>query len=108
MPGYHGVAVQAGIGRALDFPARAGAIANEIQAKKPDLIGLQEVTNWTTEGFNPPPSYDFLAILEGALAARGLDYEVAAVAHNAKIGRRRWLARQAPAPSSKQGNSAAP
>ncbi len=70
-----------------NFPARAGAIANEIQAKKPDLIGLQEVTKWTTEGtVNPPPGYDFLAILEGALAARGLHYEVAAIAHNAKIG----------------------
>lgn len=68
------------------FPARAEAIADEIQAKKPDLIGLQEVTKWTTEGLNPPPGYDFLEILENDLAARGLHYAVAAVAHNAKIG----------------------
>jgi endonuclease/exonuclease/phosphatase family metal-dependent hydrolase len=69
-----------------NFPARAEAIADEIEAKEPDLIGLQEVTKWTTEGLSPPPGYDFLEILEGALAARGLDYEVAAISHNAKIG----------------------
>ena len=69
-----------------DFPARAEAIADEIQATEPDLIGLQEVTKWTTGGLNPPPGYDFLAILQGDLEARGLDYSVAAVAHNANIG----------------------
>jgi endonuclease/exonuclease/phosphatase family metal-dependent hydrolase len=69
-----------------NFPARAEAIANEIQAKKPDLIGLQEVTKWTTEGPSSPPGYDFLAILESDLEARGLHYEVAAVSHNANIG----------------------
>ena len=69
-----------------NFPARAEAIADQIQATEPDLIGLQEVTKWTTEGLNPPPGYDFLAILESALEARGLDYEVASVAHNANIG----------------------
>jgi endonuclease/exonuclease/phosphatase family metal-dependent hydrolase len=69
-----------------DFPARAEAIADEIQASEPDLIGLQEVTKWTTGGLNPPSGYDFLAILESDLAARGLDYSVAAVAHNANIG----------------------
>ncbi len=69
-----------------NFPQRAGAIADEIQAEKPDLVGLQEVTKWTTEGLNPPPGYDFLAILEGELEARGLHYSAAAVAHNAKIG----------------------
>jgi endonuclease/exonuclease/phosphatase family metal-dependent hydrolase len=69
-----------------NFPARAEAIADEIQEKEPDLIGLQEATKWTTEGLNPPPGYDFLEILQGDLKARGLHYEVAAVAHNAKIG----------------------
>jgi len=69
-----------------NFPARAEAIADEIQATEPDLIGLQEVTKWTTGGLNPPPGYDFLAILESDLAARGLDYSAAAVAHNANIG----------------------
>jgi endonuclease/exonuclease/phosphatase family metal-dependent hydrolase len=69
-----------------DFPARAEAIADEIQAEQPDLVGLQEVTKWTTGGLNPPPGYDFLAILQGDLEARGLDYSVAAVADNADIG----------------------
>ncbi len=69
-----------------NFPQRAEAIANEIQEKGPDLIGLQEVTKWTTGGLNPPPGYDFLAILQGDLAARGLHYSVGSVAHNANIG----------------------
>jgi endonuclease/exonuclease/phosphatase family metal-dependent hydrolase len=69
-----------------NFPARAEAIADEIQAEEPDLIGLQEVTKWTTGGVNPPPGYDFLAILQSDLANRGLDYSVGAVANNANIG----------------------
>jgi len=69
-----------------NFPQRAEAIADEIQEEEPDLIGLQEVSKWTTGGLNPPAGYDFLAILESDLAARGLDYSVASIAHNAKIG----------------------
>jgi len=69
-----------------NFPQRAEAIADEIQEREPDLIGLQEVTDWTTGGVNSPPGYDFLAILESDLAARGLDYSVASIAHNANIG----------------------
>jgi len=69
-----------------NFPQRAEAIADEIQETEPDLIGLQEVTKWTTGGLNPPPGYDFLAILQGDLEARGLDYSVASIAHNANIG----------------------
>ena len=69
-----------------NFPQRAEAIADEIQETEPDLIGLQEVTKWTTGGLNPPPGYDFLAILQSDLEARGLDYSVAAIAHNANIG----------------------
>jgi endonuclease/exonuclease/phosphatase family metal-dependent hydrolase len=69
-----------------NFPVRAEAIADEIQAQTPDLIGLQEVTKWTTIGVNAPPGYDFLAILRSELAARGLKYSVAAVSDNASIG----------------------
>ncbi len=69
-----------------NFPQRAEAIADEIQEKNPDLIGLQEVTKWTTGGLNPPPGYDFLAILENDLESRGLHYSAAAIAHNANIG----------------------
>ena len=69
-----------------DFPARAEAIADEIEAQAPDLIGLQEVTKWTTGGPNAPAGYDFLAILQGELADRELNYSVAAVSDNASIG----------------------
>lgn len=74
-----------------DFPTRAGAIADIIEAEEPDVIGLQEVTNWIARATAPgstanPPSYDFLEILMGELASRGLDYEVAGVSDNANIG----------------------
>jgi len=69
-----------------DFPARADAIASEIDAHRPDLIGLQEVSIWTTAGAGAPAGYDFLAILQAELVSRGLDYSVAAVAENADIG----------------------
>ncbi|GAA2142063.1 hypothetical protein GCM10009844_12890 [Nocardioides koreensis] len=72
-----------------NFPKRAEAIADTIDAQEPDLIGLQEVTRWIAQplvaGANPP-SYDFLAILQAALQKRGLDYSVAAVSENADIG----------------------
>ena len=69
-----------------NFPARAEAIADSIEQKAPDLIGLQEVTKWTTGGLNPPSGYDFLEILQSELEARGLHYSAAAIANNAKIG----------------------
>lgn len=73
-----------------DFPTRAGALADEIAAAEPDLIGLQEVSNWVATAVgNPaaaPPSQDFLALLLAALADRGLDYSVAGVSDNALIG----------------------
>lgn len=69
-----------------NFPQRAEAIADEIEENEPDLIGLQEVSKWTTAGLNPPAGYDFLAILENDLKARGLNYSAASIAHNAKIG----------------------
>jgi endonuclease/exonuclease/phosphatase family metal-dependent hydrolase len=74
-----------------DFPTRAGAIADIIAADEPDVIGLQEVTNWVAQATAPgssanPPSFDFLEILMSELAARGLDYEVAGVSDNANIG----------------------
>ena len=72
-----------------DFPRRAKAIADTIAAEDPDLIGLQEVTNWIAKpyvaGANPP-SFDFLVILQAELVKRGLDYRVAAVSDNADIG----------------------
>jgi endonuclease/exonuclease/phosphatase family metal-dependent hydrolase len=73
-------------------PERMAAIADEIIAADADVVGLQEVTTWTTFAYNPQTrtvssptvAYDFLDLLLDALAARGADYdEVAgATAHN--------------------------
>ena len=86
--------------QATDFPARAEAIADIVEAEAPDLIGLQEVTLYrlqapsdfdfaTGVGGNPPNAqdvaYDFLAILLDALEARGLDYTVRATTTNADV-----------------------
>jgi hypothetical protein len=69
-----------------DFPTRANAIADEIATHVPDLIGLQEVSNWTSFDCVRRAEPDFLAILQQALADRGLSYSVAAVSDNANIG----------------------
>jgi len=74
---------------ATDFPTRAAAIADTVAEEEPDLIGLQEVTNWVaraTHAGPSPESQNFLRILRAELAERGLVYKVAAVAHNADIG----------------------
>ena len=73
--------------QATDFAARAKAIAKEIDRTGPDLVGLQEVSGWQTSGpATVAPSQDFLAVLQAALAARGLDYAVASTSVNAVIG----------------------
>ena len=72
-----------------NFPVRAARIADTIAAEQPDVIGLQEVSTWVatpTHAGPTPASFDFLVILQAQLAARGLDYEVAAVSDNAHIG----------------------
>jgi endonuclease/exonuclease/phosphatase family metal-dependent hydrolase len=84
-----GVATVYGSMRFTDFPTRAAAIADAIERERPALIGLQEVSNWvaTPTRVGPtPPSFDFLSILQTQLAARGLDYAVAAVSDNANVG----------------------
>jgi endonuclease/exonuclease/phosphatase family metal-dependent hydrolase len=72
-----------------NFPLRAKAIADTIAARKPDMIGLQEVSKWSTNALKAganPPSFDFLQILLDELAARGMHYKVAGVSDNAFIG----------------------
>ena len=72
-----------------DFEQRAEVIADEIAAEQPDIIGLQEVSAWTATPLRDgptPPSFDFLAILQDALTAQGLSYEVAVESQNAEIG----------------------
>jgi len=81
-----GVATIYGTVQATNFPARAIAIADEIVANDPDIIGLQEVSKWTSTRSELYPSQDFLEILMKELTDRGLSYSVASVSNNAKIG----------------------
>jgi endonuclease/exonuclease/phosphatase family metal-dependent hydrolase len=64
---------------ATDFPARAAAVAQEVDLLRPDVLGLQEVYDMdvTVPGL-PEIHLPFLAILQQALADRGLNYVVAA------------------------------
>lgn len=79
--------------KATDFRERAKVIADSIEAEKPDLVGLQEVSLWRTQpsdGIFIIPNatavaYDFLDILLGELGARGLSYRVAASVQNADV-----------------------
>src|SRR5262245_9737399 len=71
--------------QANDFPARAEAIADEIAAAEPDLVGLQEAMLFRTDVPPDGPAtpaetvaYDFVDLLVAALAQRGLDYAPAA------------------------------
>ena len=68
-----------------NFPVRAKAIAKEIDANDPDLVGLQEVAMWrrTPDGVTNTVKdanvvvYDFLASLQKEIKARGLHYKAA-------------------------------
>ena len=67
--------------QANNFPLRAEALADEINATKPDAIGLQEVSRYFTGPFlDPAPAttlvLDYMTELQGELAARGLNYTV--------------------------------
>jgi len=78
-----------------NFPERAEALADEIKKARPHLIGLQEVSLLRVQSpgdflfGNQLPAedvlFDYLAILQAALAARGLDYVVAGVVENADV-----------------------
>jgi endonuclease/exonuclease/phosphatase family metal-dependent hydrolase len=69
-----------------DFPTRAAAIAAEIDAADADIVGLQEVSKWTSTGPGAPPSFDFLTILQQKLADRGLSFSVASTSRNLSVG----------------------
>ncbi len=82
------LAVQAALAQAAanNFPERAQALAAEIVAKNPQLVSLQEVYNFTFNGFNgPPPFRDYLADLTAALAEQGANYIVAAKVKNVDL-----------------------
>ena len=65
---------------------RMAAIADEIARKRPDLVGLQEVTLWRSGPPTPAPAttveFDFLQLLIDALAARGHEYVVVTSTQN--------------------------
>ncbi|MBI4572022.1 MAG: endonuclease/exonuclease/phosphatase family protein [candidate division NC10 bacterium] len=74
--------------QATDFPARAKEMADQIEKKNPDLIGLQEAVLWGIQspgdfppGANTPATdvaFDFVNILLDELTLRGLNYAVVA------------------------------
>jgi endonuclease/exonuclease/phosphatase family metal-dependent hydrolase len=72
-----------------DFPARAAAIADQIARARPHAVGLQEVSQINIDlrplGVPAVVNQDFLAILQAALAARGLHYVVAGTSNNISV-----------------------
>ena len=70
-----------GMVQRTDFPARARAIAGEIEAARPDLIGLQEAAVWRSGSYEA----DNLELLEAELASRGLDYRRVATVTNGEV-----------------------
>jgi endonuclease/exonuclease/phosphatase family metal-dependent hydrolase len=71
-----------------DFRVRAAAIAERIAAERPDLIGLQEVSDWEV-ALNEPTataqSFDFLKILQDELAKKDLNYFPEVVSNNVAV-----------------------
>src|SRR5215213_7269583 len=70
-----------------DFPRRAEALAAEIQITRPDVIGLQEVSLFQDQETG---EIDYLKILLGELAERGLSYREVATSTNASFAAPRY------------------
>jgi len=67
--------------QATNFPERAQALAREIEAAQPELIGLHEVALFRSGPFGGPAQHvelDYLQVLVGALESRGLHYAAVA------------------------------
>jgi hypothetical protein len=71
------------------FPARVEAIADEIARARPHAVGLQEVSDINIDlrplGVPVAVSQDYLAMVQDALARRGLHYAVAATSTNITV-----------------------
>ena len=75
-----------------NFYYRAEALADEIMKGKPHLVGLQEISkiyrqtpgDYLLGGLQPATDlvFDYLQILQDAIAARGLEYHVAGIIEN--------------------------
>ena len=71
---------------ANDFPRRAQRLATEVALTRPDLIGLQEVFDFTVDGQNPgPPFVNQLDETLKALKKKGQRYVVAAILNNLDV-----------------------
>lgn len=64
--------------QANDFAARAAEIASEIARNRPEVVGLQEVARFITldAAFQPTGVLDYVSLLQSALSARGLEYDL--------------------------------
>jgi len=74
--------------KASNIPERAVAVANEIAAAAPDLVGLQEVYAYRVGPFGGPATtvtYDALQSLLDALTQRGMHYDAIAVLTNLDV-----------------------
>lgn len=71
-----------------DFPKRAKWIAATIKKENPDVLALNELSEWVFKGpaGADQPSYNFLKILRKELRAQGMRYRVASVSQNADLG----------------------
>jgi endonuclease/exonuclease/phosphatase family metal-dependent hydrolase len=70
-----------GLVQRTDFATRAVALADEIEAAQPDLIGLQEAAVWRADEVVE----DHLELLEAELARRGLRYRRGGVKVNGDV-----------------------
>jgi endonuclease/exonuclease/phosphatase family metal-dependent hydrolase len=74
--------------RQTNFGERAHALATEIAAAEPDVVGLQEVALWRTGPHTSPAQaagnidQDFLQLLLDALSETGRSYSVASTVEN--------------------------
>jgi endonuclease/exonuclease/phosphatase family metal-dependent hydrolase len=72
---------------ASDPPQRMAWVADEIAARHPDAVGLQEAALWQIHlPSGATVTYDFVQLLLDALAARGLHYRVAVEQDNFDSG----------------------